>query len=260
MNFGISTASFYPMPPEKAIELLHQNGVKNIEFFFNTFSEVKKEYITELHKTIDSFGQRVLAAHPFTCAFEPFMLFTEYERRFDDAIEAHKHYFEAMNLLEAKIFVFHGDRRQSLFADEKYYERFAVLRDVGKQFGITAAQENVERCKSGSLDFLVKMIDYLDGDVSLVFDNKQAVRSGVYHKDFINAVGKNIVHMHLSDNSKKADCLGIGKGTLDIKGMLNHISKYNSNCNIIIELYLNLLDGIEDIFSSYHILKNVQIV
>lgn len=260
MNFGISTASFYPILPEKAIELLYKNGVANIEIFFNTFSEVEKGYLTELRKAIDNYGQKVLAVHPFTCAFEPFMLFTEYERRFNDAIEAHKYYFNAMNLLDAKIFIFHGDRCQSTLSDEKYYERFATLRDVGKQFGITVAQENVERCKSGSLNFLVNMVKFLDGDVSIVFDNKQAVRSGVSHKDFINALGNNIIHLHLSDNNEKCDCLGIGNGTFDIKSMLQHISKFNSNCNVIIELYSNLLDGIDDIFLSFEFLTSIQTV
>jgi len=148
MNFGVSTACFYPQLIEEAVTELSENSVNNIEVFINTFCELEKGFINNLSKMINDNGQKVVALHPFTCGFEPFMLFTNYERRFKDAIEFHKHYFDAMNTLGAKIFVFHGDRRQGALENKQYFERFAVLRDLGKQYDITVAQENVERCKS----------------------------------------------------------------------------------------------------------------
>lgn len=257
INFGISTACFYPIILEEAIEKLGKKQIKNIEIFFNTFSEVKIEYIKELKKRIDFYGQNVLSCHPFTCGFEPFMLFTNYQRRFDDAIELHKYYFEAMNILGAKIFVFHGDRKLSTMEDKAYFERFAVLRDKGKEFGITVAQENVERCRSSDLNFLVSMVKYLDEDVSLVFDNKQAIRSGIDYKEFINKLIKNIIHVHMSDNNEECDCLPLGKGNLNIKSFIDDLMTIKKDINIIIELYRDKYKDENDIYNSLNLINRL---
>lgn len=251
MNAGISTACFYPMLTEEALNTIAKNGIPYAEIFVDTFSEIKSEYMLEVKKNADFYGTKIVSLHPFTCAFEPFMFFTNYERRFNDALEMHRHYFNAMNILEAKIFVFHGDRFASKCEDKLYFERFAKLRDLGKEFGITVAQENVARCKSRSLDFLCDMVDYLDHDVSIVFDNKQAIRSGIDYHDFINRLYKYIIHVHISDNSKECDCLPIGSGTLNICEFLSFLNKCSSKINVIIELYNELLKNNSQILQSY---------
>lgn len=255
MKFGISTASFYPMLLEDSVDILGKNNIANIEIFFNTFSEIARPYLTELRKKIKYNDQTVIATHPFTSGFEPFMLFGNYERRIDDAIELHKYYFEAMNIIGSNIFVFHGDRNNSTLEPKRYYERFARLRDLGKQFDITVAQENVERCKSSSLEFLKNMISYLDNDVAFVFDNKQATRSGINFTDFINTLGSNIVHCHLSDSNEISDCIAIGKGKVDFCVMLDLLKKFNFYGCVVIELYGELLNNQQEIFTSYRNLK-----
>ena len=39
MNIGVSTASFYPLETEEALEQLGKAGVKYTEIFFNALSE-----------------------------------------------------------------------------------------------------------------------------------------------------------------------------------------------------------------------------
>ncbi len=254
MEAGISTASFYPMLLEDAIKHLARNHVKNIEVFINTISELEKTYVKELAKQIDANGQKVISVHPFTSGFEPFMLFTNYERRFQDGLEYHRRYFDAMNELGAKIFVFHGNRKQSPMLNRECFERFAKLRVLGKEHGIIVAQENVERCKSGNLDFLVEMISYLDHDVAIVFDNKQALRSGIQDDIFIEAVGPNIVHMHISDRNSTLDCIPLGQGDLNLKSLIRSVGKNGFNGRIMVELYRDKLDSIGDIYKSYNYL------
>lgn len=255
MNFGISTACFYPMLTEQALLEISKRNVPYAEVFVDTFSEVKKEFVTELRKTADFYGTKISSLHPFTSAFEPFMLFTNYERRFNDALELHRHYFEAMNILGAKIFVFHGDRAAGKNDNETYFERFARLRDIGKEHGVIVAQENVERCKSRSKDFLCDMVKYLDNDVAIVFDNKQAFRSGEDWGEFIDCLNENIVHVHISDNGKKGDCLALGKGELDINSFLNRLASYSYKGAIIVELYNELLENGDDVFDSFRLLR-----
>ena len=252
MKYGVSTACFYPQIIEEAVMELSENGIVNIEVFINTFCELEKGFVKNLSEMIKNNGQNVVSVHPFTCGFEPFMLFTEYDRRFNDAMEFHKQYFEVMNTLGAKIFVFHGDRRQSTLENKQYYERFALLRDLGKQYGITVAQENVEHCKSASLDFLEDMITYLDGDVSIVFDNKQALRSGVTYQDFINKLGKKIVHVHISDNNNVCDCLPIGHGELDMNDLLSRLDSVSFEGCVIVELYRQMLKSKQNIIESFN--------
>ena len=257
VNFGISTASFYPMVLEEAIGELAKNNIKNIEIFLNTYSDLNINYINEINKIIKGNGMSVKSTHPFTSGFEPFMLFTEYKKRTDDAMEFHKQYFQAMNLLGSEIFVFHGDRKESEICDCEYFERFAQLRDIGKEFGIKVAQENVQRCKSGSLEFLKNMVKYLHNDVALVFDNKQAVRSGIDYIDFIKSVGENIVHVHISDSNQNCDCMAVGKGKSNIGKLVSHLHDIGFSGCMVVELYSKMLDSLDDIFDSYNQLNSI---
>lgn len=257
MNCGASTACYYPQLLEKTIEEFYQMGIQNLEIFLNTYSEVETGYVKEMAKRIKNNGQKVIAVHPFSCAFEPFMFFTNYERRFLDALEWYKQYFQAMNLLGASVFIFHGDRKLGVMEDQQYYERFARLRDVGKAFGITVAQENVVHCKSGSIDFLQNMTEYLDEDVALVFDNKQAIRSQINYHEFVNQLGKYIVHVHLSDNDDMHDCLPIGEGTLDIKAFLSMFQKLHYEGYFIEEIYSSSIQSAKHFYDSYKKLEEI---
>lgn len=254
MQFGVSTACFYPKTLEYAVDALRD--VKTIEVFVNAFSELKQPYFGELKKRIDFNGQKVISIHPFTSSFEPFMLFTEYDRRFEDGLEFHRHYFDVMNIFGSKIFVFHGDRAASPLSNEQYFERFARLRDLGKEYGVTFCQENVERCKSGNIKFLQEMIAYLDNDVSLVFDNKQATRSGVSYEDFIGTLGKNIAHVHLSDSSNTCDCISIGDGDVDFTRLLNHPGLIDFDGCVMVELYSKLISSEAKILESFKLLTS----
>lgn len=259
MKFGVSTSCFYPELTEKSFEDICRHGLPCAEIFLNTMSELEESYLRELRAVSDCYGTEVISVHPFTCAFEPFMLFTGYERRFKDAVEYHKNYFNAMNILDAKIFVLHGDRAGSKTEPRDYYERFAVLRDLGKSFGITVAQENVVRCRSKELQFLVDMKAYLGGDVSFVFDNKQAVRSGIDYNDFIGALGENIIHVHLSDNNAECDCLPLGKGSLDVRSLLLSLREKGYDGGVVVELYRETLPNTDCIYESVDFLKKLDL-
>ena len=253
--YGISTACFYPQETEQSVQVLANHQIPCCEIFLNTASELSESYAKKMKQAADDTGMRILSVHPYTCAFEPFMLFTNYPRRFQDGIEYHKRYFDMMNHLNASIFVFHGDRKQGPLDDREYYERFAVLRDLGKTFGITVAQENVERCKSRSVSFLAEMCRYLDGDVRFVFDNKQALRSGVDPVLFIRRFAKQICHVHISDSVPECDCCAIQEGSSYVKKTVDALREANYDGGIIVELYRDLLKSEEEIFLSYKNLK-----
>src|SRR5699024_2335222 len=80
------------------------------EVFLNTFSEFTLDYLRQLRNVADAYGAEIKSVHPFTSGYEGFLLFSEYERRFEDSLEFYKQYFDAANCLGASIVVLHGQR------------------------------------------------------------------------------------------------------------------------------------------------------
>lgn len=252
MKLGVSTASFYPLEPEKALEQIGKWGVKSVEIFLNTYSEMETNYIKNLKQIADNYSIDVVSVHPFTSFGEPFMFFTNYEKRFDDAVDSYKRYFEIMNILNSNIFVFHGDDKFNPFPNEIVYERYHKLYRVGKEFGITVAHENVDRCKGHDINFFLEMKKQLKDDMKLVFDNKQSIRGGVDYKEFIEKLGEDIIHVHLSDNLNSKDCcLPLGRGDVDFIDLFTRLEDKKFNGAVLIELYNNVLTSNEEINDSY---------
>ncbi len=244
---GVSTASLYPKYTEEALYELAVRGVDLVEIFLNSDCELKNPFIDELKIILDSHGMNVSSIHPYTCGIEPLMFFTQYPRRFFDILDYYKKYFEIMNKLGAKIFVFHGNKDVNNFPDELYFERYQKLYQLGCEFGVTVAQENVARCTGGSLEFLKKMIEQLGDEAKIVFDTKQAVRRGYDPYDFLHAVGKNISHIHISDYGDKGDCLLVGEGKLDFVNFVKELNNYSYTGSIILELYSHCYKEYDDL-------------
>lgn len=258
MNFGISTSCFYPAYLELAVEDLARHGVQNIEIFVNTYSEMRPAYLHTLKQELDANNMHVVSVHPFTSGQESFLFFSDYYRRFLDGIEQYKAYCDFMNALGARILVFHGNRKESAFPDEQYYERFGILRDALKREGAVLAQENVAPYKSRSLDFLKGMQSYLHGDVDFVLDIKQTVRADQDVFAMIDALGENIVHLHVSDNKEGFDCLPIGVGTFDFVRFFDKMREKNFQGSAMLELYRSNYNEYEELYQSLEKLKQYQ--
>lgn len=265
MEIGISTASFYPMDTCKALETIARFGVKRAEVFFNTFSELETPYITRLKSIADENGIRIASVHPFTSGMESFMLFSQYKQRFYDMLEYYKRYNDAANYLGAKIVVIHGDRVGAI-SDDEYLERFALLMENSARMGITTAQENVNKFKSASPNFILKMKN--DINAKFVFDIKQAIRSGNDPYSIIDAMSDSLVHVHLSDSLSYAEdkieavvsdatCLLPGNGNFDFKQLFDKLNAIGYSGNIIIEVYKNSYNELCEIKTAYNFCRNL---
>ena len=82
MNLGISTASFYPLETELALEELGKAGVKNTEIFFNAESELKDSFIEILLCLKEKYIINITAVHPAMSFAESYMLISAYDRRY----------------------------------------------------------------------------------------------------------------------------------------------------------------------------------
>ncbi|MCQ2490472.1 MAG: sugar phosphate isomerase/epimerase [Ruminococcus sp.] len=255
MQAGVSTACLYPELLEESIYRLAVNGVDNIEIFINTHSELKKSYAHSVANLLKRFDMRCCSLHPFTCEIEQLMFFSDYERRFEDALEYYKLYFRFMNIVGADIFVLHGSKANQPV--ELFCERYSRLYRVGKEFGIKVALENVSRCRSGSSAFVRDVAGMLGNEFSFVLDTKQAIRAKENPFTFLDAAGSRTEHVHISDSGELGDCLLIGRGRFRFRQFFDKLNTINPDANIILELYRSGFGGISDLISSYNVLVNM---
>lgn len=255
MQAGVSTACLYPDLLEEALYELALSGISHVELFFNADSELRRPFVANLADIMQHFGVTCRSVHPFAAPIEPMMLFSKYERRVEDMLDYYKRTFEAMQLLGADVFVFHGNDVNHPVPVDFYCERFARLADAGREFGVTVAQENVVRCQSGSLRFLREMSLRMGGKVKFVLDTKQAVRAGESPSEMLRTLGSHVIHVHISDHSDKGDCLLLGSGNFRVRGFLEDLYRFSPESSVILELYRKNFRGISDLVSNYRMLS-----
>lgn len=239
MIIGASTSCFYPMLTENALDSVIDLGFKAAEIFFNSSSELEDSFTTEMKKHADAAGTRIVSVHPFSSFIENTCIFGEYQRRYDDFVDLYKKQCHAAAMLGADIVVIHGAYavQKRDIPEELYFDRFAKLIEFGKAEGVRVCQENVVRFRSQSLDFLKRMRGVFGDDFNMVFDVKQAIRSGYDPFEVAEEMKNEIVHLHLSDNTNDNDCLPPGKGNFDFKRLFDIMNSANYQGNAVIEIY-----------------------
>ncbi len=257
MNFGISTACYYPLYTELAVKELAEHDVKNIEIFVNTSSELKPAYAKKLKQILDHYGMKAISVHPFTSRLECNLFFSDYYRRFLDGIELYQKYFDFMEQIGAKILVFHGNYQESPFPDESYFERYGILQEEIQKRGLLLAQENVYAFKSHSLDFLVRMKQALHNQVHFVLDIKQAYLSKQDIFSMVDQLGEQIIHLHVSDHRSGERCLPIGKGDFDFATLFQKMEQKQFDGYAMLELYRHNYQEYDELYDSLKRLQQI---
>lgn len=237
MLLGVSSASLYPLETERAVKQLGELGVRNTEIFLNDFSEMSGAIFDEILHTLHEYGMNVVSVHPFTSPMESMFLFSNYPRRQQALLDMYRRFFECMNKFGAKIFVLHGAILSSNCPDDLYFEQFSRLLDAADEFGVTVGQENISYCKSGSLDFLKRLREECGERTKYVLDLKQARRSGLSALEILDELGKDVIHIHVSDADGKSDCLPVGAGTENLALIVNRLKELGFDGALLIELY-----------------------
>ncbi|MDD2955918.1 MAG: sugar phosphate isomerase/epimerase [Oscillospiraceae bacterium] len=237
MKTGISTSSYYPLETLEALKSLGKAGVGSTELFFNSASELTDRYVDELKAVAKHYGVRVVSVHPFTSGFEPFLFFSNYPRRLEDGRRFYEQYFRAAQRLGAEICVLHGDHHGGRLSEEEYFERFALLSDDARRYGVTLAQENVARCRCREPGFVRRMSAALGEKAAFVLDLKQALRSGTDAYSMAQAMGNRLLHVHVSDSGPAGDCLAPGNGNFDFARFFQTTASLGYQGSWMIELY-----------------------
>lgn len=82
MDVGISTACFYPLLTEQALDQAILQGAGTVEIFFNTYCELKHPFIDEIAAILKNARSASAVNPPFHVqGMEPLMFFSVYERR-----------------------------------------------------------------------------------------------------------------------------------------------------------------------------------
>jgi sugar phosphate isomerase/epimerase len=245
------------METEKSLELLGKSGVRTCEVFLNTASESTPDFAKTLNKIKDEYGMEIVSVHPFSSFAETHMLFSEYERRFFDGLEFYKQCAETAAVLGAKVLVIHGSKFPAKISNNEYFERFSQLVEAGKEFGITVCQENVHAHFSHSPEFLKEMRNALGKDFRMVFDVKQAVRSGFAPLEFAEEFKNEISHIHISDHKEGFDCLPPSEGIFDFRKLFEIMNSANYGGDYVIELYRHNYGEPDELIKALQYVQNL---
>lgn len=239
MSIGISTACYYPLETEEALKQVGKSGAKLSEIFFNTWSELKSPFLDILNDIKDSYGITIPSIHTFTATADSYMFFSNYPRRLYDSLKAFERFYEAAAELSAKYIVFHGDKQVGRLPDEVVAERYMMLEEGARRYGVHVLQENVNKFRSSDPEFITALRHYTCDEIMFCFDVKQAVRSGHTPDEIIVAMGNRIRHVHISDHSTASDCLLPLKGGYDFKGLFKKMNAMGYSGDYMIEVYNN---------------------
>ena len=213
-------------------------GFRNVEIFMNSFSELEEPYLRLIRRHCEDTGTTVTSIHPFTSGYEYMFFFSAYKKRAGEAAELYRKYFHAAAYLGAKFVVFHGDAtRAPFFGMDNYCEVVSNLISVAKSEGVTLAHENVSTARAGNPVFMKEVRDRIGvGNIKFVFDLKQTVRGGYDPFAMLDAMGDDIVHVHIND-WKDGECRLPYAGELDVDRVIDRIESTGYAGKYIIEVY-----------------------
>ena len=251
-RIGISSACFYPEETLDSINKCISLGFKNIEIFMNSFSELEKPYLKKIKHLCKENGVRVVSIHPFTSGFEYMFFFSAYKKRARDCVDYfYKKYFHAAAYLGADYFVLHGDAaKPPFFGMDNYCEVLRMLMDAAKREGIQLVHENVSTARGGDPAFIRELHErFGKGNIKFTFDLKQTVRGGFEPFDMLDAMGDDIVHVHIND-WVDGQCRLPYAGGLDLDSVISHLESHGYNGKYIIEVYRHNFEHNDEIVTA----------
>jgi len=259
VRVGISTACFYPyVNTEDTIKIIKRLGFNICEVFLEADCEVKESFIKDLKDRADYEGIRIYSVHAFNGVFEPF-LFDRYERRRKEMVEKFERICRAGSMLGCECYVFHGLRKNTNQIGIKDIAKgMDSLVRISDSYGIKLAWENVSWCMTSSPEFIRDVNELMNEKIYFNLDIKQAVRSGEDPVKFLDVYKDRIINVHINDSDPLNSCLLPGKGCMDLKDIVERVSKINEEIPYIIEVYRENFDGDEDIITARKYLENIK--
>jgi sugar phosphate isomerase/epimerase len=238
MRVGISTACFYPyINTEDTLEIIKELGFDLCEVFLEAVSETNEKFCYKLKNKAEKLGISIHSVHAFNATFEPF-LFDRYERRRKEMEMRFTEVCKAGNIFGAKFYTFHGitSTMPNTNLDE-IGDGMNRLCEIANNYNIGLSQENVSWCKSGDLEYLKELNRKIGKELRFTLDVKQAVRRNQSPIDYLEIYKDRLSTVHINDASLEATCLLPGHGNMNLKGIIDNVTKLNPDIPYIIEVY-----------------------
>lgn len=256
MKVGISTATFFLKAlTEDSFSVIQRCGGEVAEVFLSTRSEYTPEFGALLASRKGNLP--IYSVHSLNTDYEP-QLFNASERVRGDAETVMRQVLEVGRLIGAKNYTFHGQarlKRNSYFDPVSIGKRLAALDEIANEYGITLCLENVHWAIFNSPDFYVALKDYAP-NIGTVLDIKQAWQSGYDWREYLNAMGKSLKNVHLSD-VKDGEITMVGKGEFPFAELISRLKDNGYDGPLIIEQYAKNFDSAEEVAESVEYLKNL---
>ena len=255
MEAAVSTACLYPKALEESLYDLAVNGAGSVCIAVNTRSELKKSFAHGAANLLKRFDMKCSAVSGFSAETDQLMLFSDYERRVSDVLEYYKLYFNFMETVGSKVFIFDGPRAGCSI--DMFCERYGRLLEIAQEFGIYPALRNVNHWQSGSTRFIREIAGKMGSSFSFVLDTRQAARSKESPFAFIDAAGNSVRSVLISDSSERGDNLPIGRGRFRFKEFLAKMQSTAPDAHIILDLSRSSFNGISELLADYNKLYNM---
>ena len=237
MKAGISTASlFLRLNNEDALPLYAEWGVKTAEVFLTSFSEYSPSFARTLASRQGDV--EVHSVHVINTQFEP-QLYAEHPRIKADSYAWLEKAMKSAKILGAKYYTFHGIARfKRTYRDD--FPRIAAktqeIADFCFKYGVQLAYENVEWAfynRPGVFAELKKGCPNLKG----VLDIKQARVSGYDWREYLEEMGSDLVHVHVSDIDGEGRMCLPGEGVFDFDELFSRLQGVGFSGPLLIENY-----------------------
>ena len=189
---------------------------------------------------------------------EASLLFGDYPRRTQEAFDFYRRYMAAAAYLGGKYVVIHGQPQgHGKLTDEGYWERFGRLYRLGEEEGAYPAQENVRQHRAGTVEFVAGMARYLGDSCGFVLDVKQCRMAGASIQEMARAMGKRLVHVHLSDEGEGSPCLLPGAGQFDHQAFRRLLEGQGFAGTVVTEVYRTSFSQFQELEDSLYFTKKI---
>lgn len=258
MEIGVSTASLFLREyNEDSLVTLNEIDARTCEIFLESFSEYTEEFGKLLLSRKGNLN--VHSLHVITLNFET-ELFSANQRAFNDANYWFERVLSTGKLLGAHCYTMHGRARIKAGSDYDNYEkagkRLAILCETAAKYGIKICLENVAWAFCSYPDFFRKVKQYAP-DLMATLDIKQARRSGIDYREYIDAMGQNIKTVHISDVDENGKIKLPGEGTFDFEELFRRLKDVGFNGDALIEVYKDDYGDVTEIKRSLDKMREI---
>ena len=254
MIAGISTASlFLRLNNEDALPLLGEWGVPEAEVFLTSFCEYEPKFAKKLQKT--KANVHVHSVHVLNTQFEP-QLYSAHPRVHADAFASLKKVMESARILGAEHYTFHGIARiKRAFKEDipRVGEITAQIASFCKRYGVTLCFENVEWAFYNRPSVFRELKKYCP-DLKGVLDIKQARISGYPYEQYLEEMGSDISHVHVSDLDANGRMCLPGSGVFDFDALFSRLRAVGFGGAVLIENYSKDYSDFGQLKQSYEFL------